>query len=88
MQRRVNLAKRLELYRSAQSEIDAVAWSKQKGVGFPFPQKLDFFFFLQQMGEHWKDSNSSFLHEGYRVMPLNYKTLDFLEVGSQEYDWQ
>lgn len=28
MQRRVNLAKRLELYRSAQSEIDAVAWSK------------------------------------------------------------
>ncbi|CAL5382251.1 unnamed protein product [Camellia sinensis] len=28
MQRRVNLAKRLELYRSAQSEIEAVAWSK------------------------------------------------------------
>ncbi|GMY15270.1 dynamin-related protein 5A isoform X4 [Fagus crenata] len=28
MQRRANLAKRLELYRSAQSEIDAVAWSK------------------------------------------------------------
>ncbi|KAI8023167.1 hypothetical protein LOK49_LG03G02101 [Camellia lanceoleosa] len=28
MQRRINLAKRLELYRSAQSEIDAVAWSK------------------------------------------------------------
>ncbi|KAI8025890.1 Dynamin-related protein 1A [Camellia lanceoleosa] len=28
MQRRVNLAKRLELYRAAQSEIEAVAWSK------------------------------------------------------------
>ncbi|GFZ01012.1 DYNAMIN-like 1B [Actinidia rufa] len=28
MQRRVNLAKRLELYRSAQVDIDAVAWSK------------------------------------------------------------
>ncbi|KAK9910187.1 hypothetical protein M0R45_034158 [Rubus argutus] len=28
MQRRTNLAKRLELYRSAQAEIDAVAWSK------------------------------------------------------------
>ncbi|CAL4894783.1 unnamed protein product [Urochloa decumbens] len=28
MERRTNLAKRLELYRSAQSEIDAVAWSK------------------------------------------------------------
>ena len=28
MQRRVNLAKRLELYRAAQSEIDAVAWAK------------------------------------------------------------
>uniref|UniRef100_A0A5B6ZNJ7 Putative dynamin-related protein 5A n=1 Tax=Davidia involucrata TaxID=16924 RepID=A0A5B6ZNJ7_DAVIN len=28
MQRRVSLAKRLELYRSAQAEIDAVAWSK------------------------------------------------------------
>lgn len=28
MQRRSNLAKRLELYRSAQEEIDAVAWSK------------------------------------------------------------
>ncbi|XAR62963.1 hypothetical protein NMG60_11022721 [Bertholletia excelsa] len=28
MQRRLNLAKRLELYRAAQSEIDAVAWSK------------------------------------------------------------
>ncbi|XP_022770588.1 dynamin-related protein 1B isoform X3 [Durio zibethinus] len=28
MQRRTNLAKRLELYRSAQEEIDAVAWSK------------------------------------------------------------
>ncbi|KAG2625889.1 hypothetical protein PVAP13_3KG292200 [Panicum virgatum] len=28
MGRRTNLAKRLELYRSAQSEIDAVAWSK------------------------------------------------------------
>ncbi|KAM6600209.1 hypothetical protein CsatA_019818 [Cannabis sativa] len=28
MQRRTSLAKRLELYRSAQAEIDAVAWSK------------------------------------------------------------
>ncbi|XP_022896472.1 dynamin-related protein 5A [Olea europaea var. sylvestris] len=28
MQRRVSLAKRLELYRAAQSEIDSVAWSK------------------------------------------------------------
>ncbi|GAB2271813.1 hypothetical protein Dimus_006646 [Dionaea muscipula] len=28
MQRRTNLAKRLELYRNAQAEIDAVAWSK------------------------------------------------------------
>ncbi|EOX95705.1 DYNAMIN-like 1B isoform 2 [Theobroma cacao] len=28
MQRRTNLAKRLELYRSAQAEIDTVAWSK------------------------------------------------------------
>ncbi|GAB2291100.1 hypothetical protein Dimus_025358 [Dionaea muscipula] len=28
MQRRQNLAKRLELYRNAQAEIDAVAWSK------------------------------------------------------------
>ncbi|KAJ8573138.1 hypothetical protein K7X08_009649 [Anisodus acutangulus] len=28
MQRRVNLAKRLELYRAAQAEIDSVAWSK------------------------------------------------------------
>jgi hypothetical protein len=28
MERRTNLAKRLELYRSAQTEIDAVAWSK------------------------------------------------------------
>uniref|UniRef100_A0ACD5T7K7 Uncharacterized protein n=1 Tax=Avena sativa TaxID=4498 RepID=A0ACD5T7K7_AVESA len=28
MERRTNLAKRLELYRSAQAEIDAVAWSK------------------------------------------------------------
>ncbi|GFY81521.1 DYNAMIN-like 1B [Actinidia rufa] len=28
MQRRINLAKRLELYRAAQSEIDAVAWAK------------------------------------------------------------
>lgn len=28
MQRRTNLAKRLELYRSAQAEIEAVAWSK------------------------------------------------------------
>uniref|UniRef100_A0A5B6ZP53 Putative dynamin-related protein 5A n=1 Tax=Davidia involucrata TaxID=16924 RepID=A0A5B6ZP53_DAVIN len=28
MQRRLSLAKRLELYRSAQAEIDAVAWSK------------------------------------------------------------
>lgn len=28
MQRRTSLAKRLELYRSAQSEIEAVAWSK------------------------------------------------------------
>ena len=28
MQRRTNLAQRLELYRSAQSEIDAVAWAK------------------------------------------------------------
>ncbi|GLT71987.1 hypothetical protein SLA2020_439630 [Shorea laevis] len=28
MQRRANLGKRLELYRSAQQEIDAVAWSK------------------------------------------------------------
>ncbi|KAL0428736.1 UNVERIFIED_CONTAM: Dynamin-related protein 5A [Sesamum radiatum] len=28
MQRRVSLAKRLELYRSAQAEIDSVAWSK------------------------------------------------------------
>jgi hypothetical protein len=28
MERRSNLAKRLELYRSAQAEIDAVAWSK------------------------------------------------------------
>lgn len=28
MQRRVSLAKRLELYRSAQSEIDTVAWAK------------------------------------------------------------
>ncbi|KAK4848063.1 hypothetical protein QYF36_008836 [Acer negundo] len=28
MQRRTNLAKRLELYRSAQSEIEAVAWAK------------------------------------------------------------
>jgi len=28
MQRRGNLGKRLELYRSAQQEIDAVAWSK------------------------------------------------------------
>lgn len=28
MQRRVSLAKRLELYRSAQAEIDAVSWSK------------------------------------------------------------
>ncbi|KAI4311438.1 hypothetical protein MLD38_036336 [Melastoma candidum] len=28
MQRRTNLAKRLELYRSAQAEIDAVSWSK------------------------------------------------------------
>ncbi|KAJ0113120.1 hypothetical protein Patl1_00610 [Pistacia atlantica] len=28
MQRRTNLAKRLELYRSAQAEIDAVAWAK------------------------------------------------------------
>lgn len=28
MQRRVSLAKRLELYRSAQTEIEAVAWAK------------------------------------------------------------
>lgn len=28
MERRTALAKRLELYRSAQAEIDAVAWSK------------------------------------------------------------
>lgn len=28
MERRTNLAKRLELYRSAQAEIDAVAWAK------------------------------------------------------------
>lgn len=28
MQRRTNLANRLELYRSAQAEIDAVSWSK------------------------------------------------------------
>ncbi|GMJ00952.1 DYNAMIN-like 1B [Hibiscus trionum] len=28
LQRRTNLAKRLELYRSAQHEIEAVAWSK------------------------------------------------------------
>lgn len=28
MQRRTNLAKRLELYRTAQSEIDAIAWAK------------------------------------------------------------
>lgn len=28
MQRRVSLAKRLELYRAAQAEIDTVAWSK------------------------------------------------------------
>ncbi|XP_012083209.1 dynamin-related protein 1A isoform X2 [Jatropha curcas] len=28
MQRRTNIAKRLELYRSAQTEIDAVAWAK------------------------------------------------------------
>jgi len=28
MERRSALAKRLELYRSAQTEIDAVAWSK------------------------------------------------------------
>lgn len=28
MERRANLAKRLELYRSAQAEIDAVAWAK------------------------------------------------------------
>ncbi|WCJ22417.1 dynamin-like protein [Euphorbia peplus] len=28
MQRRINLGKRLELYRSAQAEIDAVAWAK------------------------------------------------------------
>lgn len=28
MQRRVNLAKRLELYRAAQTEIDSVAWAK------------------------------------------------------------
>lgn len=28
MQRRTSLARRLELYRSAQSEIEAVAWSK------------------------------------------------------------
>ncbi|KAJ6933762.1 hypothetical protein NC651_008991 [Populus alba x Populus x berolinensis] len=28
MERRAALAKRLELYRSAQAEIDAVAWSK------------------------------------------------------------
>lgn len=28
MQRRTALAKRLELYKSAQAEIDAVAWSK------------------------------------------------------------
>lgn len=28
MQRRVSLAKRLELYRAAQDEIDNVAWSK------------------------------------------------------------
>ncbi|KAG2405325.1 Dynamin-related protein [Vigna angularis] len=28
MERRSALAKRLELYRSAQAEIDAVAWSK------------------------------------------------------------
>ncbi|CAL0313324.1 unnamed protein product [Lupinus luteus] len=28
MERRISLAKRLELYRSAQNEIDAVAWSK------------------------------------------------------------
>uniref|UniRef100_M1A9Y8 Phragmoplastin n=1 Tax=Solanum tuberosum TaxID=4113 RepID=M1A9Y8_SOLTU len=28
MQRRLSLAKRLELYRAAQAEIDSVAWSK------------------------------------------------------------
>lgn len=28
MQRRTNLAKRLELYRTAQSEIDALTWAK------------------------------------------------------------
>jgi DNA-directed RNA polymerase subunit H (RpoH/RPB5) len=28
MERRANLAKRLELYRNAQAEIDAVAWAK------------------------------------------------------------
>jgi hypothetical protein len=28
MERKTNLAKRLELYQIAQSEIDAVAWSK------------------------------------------------------------
>jgi len=28
MQRRTSLAKRLELYRSAQSDIEAVAWDK------------------------------------------------------------
>lgn len=28
MERRASLAKRLELYRNAQAEIDAVAWAK------------------------------------------------------------
>lgn len=28
MERRANLAKRLELYRSAQAEIDAVVWAR------------------------------------------------------------
>nr|XP_009610172.1 dynamin-related protein 5A-like [Nicotiana tomentosiformis] len=28
MQRRISLAKRLELYRAAQAEIDSVAWAK------------------------------------------------------------
>lgn len=33
MERRTALAKRLELYRGAQAEIDAVAWAKQGDAG-------------------------------------------------------
>ncbi|KAK6919983.1 Dynamin stalk domain [Dillenia turbinata] len=44
MQRRTALGKRLELYRSAQEEIDAVAWSKTKKEISTSPPSVHLFF--------------------------------------------